>query len=339
MFGINFSIALDDNRKLEKVQEEMTFSRAATVMLEDISIERGLSLVYLSNDRDSEEFRERLQEQRNRLEKSIEEGMEQMKESMKFTTEEDVLYLVEVWVDDLPDFRDRVDDGNDKNLTISDVMDFYTHITDLLISAVGDFTSPTDGDVAKRAMAWKHMLFEYDNLEKQKSLGSSMMDNWNQDLWVLFVRAGGRVDQNQDSFSFTAAETTWDSYLDLLASQEHERYKEVEEILEMATVEKLGGVGAVEFWEQFSEYTKMVQPFREQTMEDVKHYSDSALDETRSRLITNGIGLGIGIVACVFLLVDSALSAYDSWKKQRTVEELDNKFASEAKEAEEWSPT
>ena len=353
VFAINFSTALDDNRKLEELQEESLFSSASSLVLEDTAVERGMSLVYMASARGNEEFYGRLHEQRQKLDNSIQAGLKEMKETVKYSSEKDVLQLFEDWVDELPAFRDRVDDREDLNMTITDIMEYYTQINALLIYAVAEFTTNTDGDVTKRALAWKHLLFEFDNLEKQRSLGTSALvcpeGAWPIDAYVMFVQASGRVIQAQASFYFTTTKATWERYLKMLESDQHKVYLEMRTLVEeeggreedgaAKALTRRGWGDPVLFWDGFGDYLEVVGEFRETSLRDLKEYSDQALDETKDRLVTNGIGLGIGIVACVYILVEAGWSSFENCERKKKVKELDSKFAAEAKDVDEWSPT
>ena len=339
MFALNFQTALRDWRTIQQMEKETTFSESCALILEDSAAERGLSSTYFTGNRTDEHFFAELQTQRERLDQNLFYAIPEMKSIAQNEEERRTASLLEDWTKLLPGFRARVDDPSDPDLTLDDILRFYTTMNNVLIFSATHFEAQPSGPVMLAASDWNEILSLYDNLGRQRALGTSALvvgDSWGIVNHLDYIHRSGYAYEAEGGLLTFAKPDTRQAYVEYTELQTTVKLMEKRDFLETATVPSTLGTPASIFWDEFTFTLGDLYEVRNLVLSDLINARKDAADEAESRLITNSIGLAIGVIACLYILGEAIFSYVSLWRREQKVKELDSKFGGQGKGAD-WN--
>ena len=296
--------------------------------MEDSAAERGLSSSYVTGNRTDEEFFVLLREQRKRLDESLDIAIPNLKNGAVNEDEKVTADTLIEWADTLPDFRDRVDDPTD-DLTVPEILRYYTSMNDVLIASADTFTKFSAGRVMTAAAVWGNILSLYDNLGRQRALATSATvvgSSWGGVSQLDYTQRTGNINDAQFQFLVKATDRSRKKYTSWFESSLNQEVVGVRELLELTEVPSDSGYGDVEMWELYTRNLANLYEVRNLALEDLEDALERAEDETQDRLVTNSVGLAIGVVACIAILAEAIFSFVSLYRRQQKMKELEGKF-------------
>jgi hypothetical protein len=176
------------------------------------------------------------------------------------------------------------------------------------------------------------MLACYDNYGKQRAFGTSALEvgtGWPPNAHVSFITFVGMANAFASSFNSSTTVSTQIAFLAMMSSPQSLYVLSLRDTLMNLDVPSQLGVRPIDYWNNFTAFLDDLFLIRLDTMNDFDNAMDQALIDAHDAIIRNGLGLAFGIVACLYIILEAALSFYAMKVRQQKVKDLDKQFGNE----------
>jgi hypothetical protein len=336
LFILDFQASLNEESLNKLVRTEVSFSKSSTSLIDGLANERGFSVPYVAGNRSGDErFYTQMLLARDVVDIELNDTIPELEVLAHYEDELLVVEALKEWRLTLTSFRERID--YDTNLTQEEIFEYYSVINEVVIDGT-HISTQTHASVLSAADSWVFGLEGKNLLGLESTIGTgAILDDkhWHGDAQIAYTRYIGEENAFFDSFFFRATHDTLEEYYAFLDDEFDQKVLADRDALQILEEPVELGMDSYSFWEEMDLLIQNTTVFIDSAYEDLQDALSNEYDDIHSEVLRNSFGLAIGIIACIYIILEAFYSYYSLRERQKKIKKMETQF--DDKNQKDWN--